>query len=327
LTAPARGIVGDYFGTRDGEAFAASGFRNFAPFFGAANTTTLTKKGEWISELSHNAMRFLAAGRRRRLLGRLGLGTVAAAALGGIVWLAWTPVRDAWLRHEALRISPAVRLAGGPALVGPDNRRVTFPPLRVDIHEVTNQQYRYCVQALRCSPPEEPAADARFASGDRTLPVVWVTAYDAEQFCTWLGRRLPTEPEWERMARGTDGARYPWGNAPPEAGQVNATVGARPPGHLMPAGSAVFRSGDSSDRVEQLIGNVQEWTATLASYAGDSRRVIQQGDWNRRDRVPGLVIIGDGYLDSAYPVVASRIVVDPTDANEETGFRCVATTN
>jgi hypothetical protein len=279
------------------------------------------------SELSHNAMRFLAAGRRRRLLGRLGLGTVAAAALAGIVWLAWTPVRDSWLRHEALRISLTVRLAGGPALIGPDNWRVTFRPLRVDIHEVTNEQYRYCVQALRCSPPEEPADDARFASGDSTLPVVWVTAYDAEQFCTWLGRRLPTEPEWERMARGTDGVRYPWGNAPPKPGQVNAPVGARPPGRLMPADTPVFRSGDSSGKVEQLIGNVQEWTATLASYADGTRRIIQQGEWNGRDRVPGLVVIGGGYLDPANPVVASRVVFDPTNANEETGFRCVVTTN
>src|SRR5581483_4323908 len=52
LTAPERGIVGDYFGTRDGEAFAASGFRNFAPFFGAGRTTTLTNKGAWIDTLS-----------------------------------------------------------------------------------------------------------------------------------------------------------------------------------------------------------------------------------------------------------------------------------
>jgi hypothetical protein len=290
-----------------------------------ANAVELASRHQ--HELSRNAMRFLAAGRRRRLLGRLGLGTAAAAALAGIVWLAWTPARDAWLRHEAQRISPTVTLAGGPAIVGPDNRRVKFPQLQVDIHEVTNQQYRYCVQALRCSAPLEPASDARFAHGDHDRPVVWVTAYDAEQFCTWLGRRLPTEPEWERIARGTDGSRYPWGNTPPQPSQVNATVGARPPGHLMPADSPGYRSGDSSDKVEQLIGNVQEWTATPGDYIGDTTHIIQHGNWNGQDRVPNLIVIGGGYLDPATPVVASRIPATPTTVNEETGFRCVATTN
>ena len=117
-------------------------------------------------------MRFLAAGRRRRLLGLLGLGIVAVAALGGVVWLAKTPVRNAWLKHEAEVLSPEVRLAGGPAIVGPGGRRVTFPPLLVDVHEVSNQQYRYCVQAQQCAPPYEPADDAHFAEGDRSLPVV-----------------------------------------------------------------------------------------------------------------------------------------------------------
>ena len=146
--------------------------------------------------------------------------------------------------------------------MGPGHRRVSFPPLLVDVHEVSNQQYRYCVQALRCAPPEEPYGNARFANGNRNLPVVFVTAYDAVQFCSWLGRRLPTEAEWERAARGTSGARYPWGNAWPEQGQVNAGVDHLPHG-LVPAVSPAFARGQSKDGVEQLIGNAAEWTETL----------------------------------------------------------------
>ena len=70
------------------------------------------------AELSKNAVRFLAAGRRRRRLGLLGVWIVAAGALGGIVWLAKTPVRDAWLQHEAEAFSPQVRVLGGLAIVG-----------------------------------------------------------------------------------------------------------------------------------------------------------------------------------------------------------------
>ena len=199
-------------------------------------------------ELSQNGVRFLAAGRRRRRLGRLGLAILAVAALAGVAWLAKTPVRDAWLRHQAEGLSPVMKLAGGPAIVGPDSRRVTFRTLVVEVHEVSNQQYRYCFQAQQCPAPEEPFGDAHFADGDRHLPVVYVTAYDAARFCTWLGRRLPTEPEWERIARGTDGARYPWGNAPPESSQVNAIVGNRLPATLKPVDSSAFRRGRQPGR-------------------------------------------------------------------------------
>jgi energy-coupling factor transporter ATP-binding protein EcfA2 len=290
-----------------------------------ADALEITARHEY--ELSQNAAKFLAAGRRRRLFGWLVLGIAAVTALTGVAWLAKAPVRNAWLRHEAEALSPEVRLAGGPALVGSGDRRVMFPPLLVDIHEVSNQQYRYCVQASRCAPPDEPAGDAHFANGDRSLPVVYVTAYDAEQFCTWLGRRLPTEPEWERIARGTDGALYPWGNAPPVFGQVNSAVGDHHPNALAPVDSPVFRSGDSKDGVEQLIGNAQEWTASRAGYAADKVHVLVLGNWNGTDRVTGLAIIGGGYLDGVTSVEGSLTVSEPNLPDAETGFRCVAPTN
>jgi len=274
-------------------------------------------------ELSQNAVRFLAAGRRRRLLGLLSLGIAAVVALGGIVWLAKTPVRNAWLKHEAETLSPQVRVAGGPAIVGPGGHRVTFPPLLVDVHEVSNQQYRYCVQAQQCAPPYEPADDAHFAEGDRNLPVVWVTAYDAVQFCSWLGRRLPTASEWERIARGTDGAAYPWGNAPPEPGQANIILGNLKPRGLVPVSSAAFRSGDSTDGVEQLIGNAREWTATQSKYS-PAGTVVLLGNWDGHTRVGSVAAMGGGYLDDAASVPDSPEPTDPSYADQETGFRCVA---
>ena len=277
-------------------------------------------------ELSQNATRFLAASRLLRLLVRLGLATVVAAALAGIAWLAKTPVRDAWLRHQAEALSPTVTLPGGPAVVGPDDRREIFSSLRVDVHEVSNQQYRYCVQALRCPQPDEPANDANFAGGDRHRPVVWVTAYDAAQFCTWLGRRLPTEPEWERIARGTNGAKYPWGNAAPRPGQVNTLVSGRRPGTLARVDSPAFRGGDSANGVEQLIGNADEWTATQARQ-GPRNTVILLGSWNGTKRVDGLVVIGDSYLDAPLDVVDSRVIDDPSNPDDITSFRCVAPAN
>jgi energy-coupling factor transporter ATP-binding protein EcfA2 len=273
-------------------------------------------------ELSQNARRFLAAGRRRRLLGLIGLWIVVIGALGGVVWLAKTPIRDAWLKHEAEVFSPQVPLPGGLAIVGPGKRRVTFPPLLVDVHEVSNQQYRYCVQAQVCPEPDEPVGDAHFAEGNRKLPVVFVTAYDAAQFCSWLGRRLPTEAEWERIARGTDGARYPWGNASPGPGQVNAIVGSHEPDALVPVEAPAFESGKSRDGVWQLIGNAQEWTATLARTVNN--HIVLLGNWNGRDRVSLLVVMGGGYTDNAPSITRPTNTLEPGQPDPETGFRCIA---
>ena len=214
-----------------------------------------------------------------------------------------------------------------PAIVG-NGKKVTFPALLADKHEVTNQQYRYCVQAQQCAAPDEPAGDAHFADGDRALPVVYVTAYDAAQFCSWIGRRLPTEPEWERMARGTDGAPYPWGNTSPRPGQVNAAVGDHQPNALVPADSAAFGSGDSKEGVEQLIGNAREWTATRVranTHSRTGRPLVMQGTWNGHDRVLALGIVGHGYEDNAATVQDSLEPYDPLTADSQTGFRCVTT--
>jgi hypothetical protein len=273
-------------------------------------------------ELSQNAKSFLAAGRRRRRLALLGVWIVAVGALSGVALLAKTPVRNAWLRHEAVAASPQVPLAAGLAIVG-NGRHVTFPQLLADVHEVSDQQYRYCVQAQQCAAPAEPANDAHFARGDRTLPVVFVTAYDAVRFCFWIGRRLPTETEWERIARGTRGAKFPWGNAAPKPDQVNAVVGGHHPSGLIPVDSAAVRGGRSRDGVEQLIGNVREWTATRARYNADGVLILQQ-DWKEHDRVLGLAVIGGSYEDLALGTRAS-FGMDPSTSDSQTGFRCVAT--
>jgi energy-coupling factor transporter ATP-binding protein EcfA2 len=273
-------------------------------------------------ELSQDATSFLTSGRRRRALALLGVWILATAALSGVVWLAKAPVRNAWLQHKAEAASPQARLTASPAIVG-NGRHVMFRSLLVDKHEVSNQQYRYCVQAQQCAAPDEPAGDASFARGDHTLPVVYITAYDAAQFCSWIGRRLPAEPEWERIARGADGASYPWGNAPPKPDQVNAGVGGRERKSLVPVGSTAFRSGDSRDHVEQLMGNVQEWTATRASRPGD--QVVLLGTWNGKARVPGLAVMGGGYLEEAATVTVALDVAPPNITDRQTGFRCVVT--
>jgi formylglycine-generating enzyme required for sulfatase activity len=252
---------------------------------------------------------------------------VAAAALAGVAWLAVAPIQEAWLKHQAAALSPAVRLAGGSAIVGPDHQRVAFQPLSVDVHEVSNQQYRYCVEARRCPQPEEPVNDAKFAHGDRSHPVVYVTAYAAAAFCSWLGRRLPTAPEWEWIAGGTHGTRFPWGNTRPKPGQVNAMFnGHQAVGGLVPVDAPAFSRGESPQGVEQLIGNAQEWSATRVL---DRNGIIKWlGNWNGRD-LADLAVMGGGFQDEVVMDIASAADLMNSSltniADGETGFRCVAT--
>jgi hypothetical protein len=264
-------------------------------------------------ELTPTATRFLTAARRRRVLARLAFGMAIALALAGVAWLAKTPVREAWLKYEALADSPRVPIAGGTVIVNPGDQRSVVPPLLADVHEVTNQQYRYCVEALRCAAPDEPFGEAKFANGDHRLPVVYVTAYDAADFCFWLGRRLPTEAEWDLIAYGTDGRLYPWGNTPPTHGQINDSSNG-----LMPADWAAYRSGDTRDEVEQMLGNAQEWTTTLA------KGYIPIGTWNGHSRVRLLIIKGGGYVDGPQ-LPDSPSNAAPYLSNQQTGFRCVTT--
>jgi formylglycine-generating enzyme required for sulfatase activity len=158
----------------------------------------------------------------------------------------------------------------------------------IDQTEITNEMYAKCVQAGGCSPPSNPSHfdDPNYADH----PVVYVAWQAANQYCKWAGRRLPTEAEWEKAARGTDGRTFPWGDTIDcslanywgnENGCVNDTT---------PVGS--YPDGASPYGALEMTGNVMEWVSTLfAKYpyeASDGRedpgasgsRVLRGGSWN-----------------------------------------------
>ena len=132
----------------------------------------------------------------------------------------------------------------------------------IDKYEVANARYQACVDAGGCTAPHDPSSATRtsyYGNPDYAgYPVINVDWGQAETFCAWEGKRLPTEAEWEKAARGTDGRIYPWGNQNPTCDLANGVVqGKRCVGDTSPVGS--YAAGASPYGVMDMAGNVWEW--------------------------------------------------------------------
>lgn len=174
-----------------------------------------------------------------------------------------------------------VFVPAGPFVMGEaqEQHTVTLPGYWIGQCEVTVGQYRkYCEAAGQEMPPGQ---------GEDTHPVVNVTWAEAAAYALWAGCRLPSEAEWEKAARGTDGRMYPWGNTWDPA-RCNTNEGG--PGRTAPVGS--YPNGASPSGCLDMAGNVWEWTSTKhkpfpyraddgrEEPGGGDERVPRGGGWN-----------------------------------------------
>ncbi len=244
------------------------------------------------------------------------------------------------------RVGAMVRIPGGTFLMGSNDgdaderpvHAVNVAAFALDQTEVTVQAYEECVSAGACHEPSryEPTqgnwqifCNWRHPDGRARHPINCVDWNQATTFCGWAGKRLPTEEEWEYAARRGN-RKYPWGDDPPNERLVNAcgsecvadgVARGFPSRASIPWGSDAwpetapvgsFPAGASIDGVQDLIGNVWEWTSSgYSSDYGKERtndaRVFRGGYWSGS---------------ATYLRASSRVRLEPTYRSGSLGFRC-----
>jgi len=212
-----------------------------------------------------------------------------------------------------------VSIAGREFLMGDNSsglpqHKVTVESFFIDRFEVTNQQYQRFVKDIGHTAFPATWQDDNFAADSAFHPVSGVSWEDALAYCRFVGKRLPTEAEWELACRGAENYPYPWGHYPL---WWNANVKGNYCGSTLPVGGYSL-AGDSPYGVADMLGNVIEWTSSIAAgypyRADDGREDLANTEaW----RISRGGMYGDNLLGCA-----GRIAALPYSRAAGIGFRC-----
>jgi iron(II)-dependent oxidoreductase len=240
-----------------------------------------------------------------------------------------TPVPTQEAATVEATATPAVtdvmaEIPAGPFTMGTDNgspdegpaHEVDVPAFQMDKFDVTNADFAIFVQATGYETYAEknetgPTWRDKYSAGKENHPVVFVTWNDAVAYCDWLGKRLPSEAEWEKAARGPQDFVYPWGNDwdPSKANVKESGLrGTTAVGSYPPNSYGLF----------DMAGNVWQWTGswyepypantTSDPYYGEQFRVVRGGGW---------------FEEAPQVTTYNRNAADPNaTAHDDLGFRC-----
>ena len=205
---------------------------------------------------------------------------------------------------------------------GDENERpahsVNLEDYYIDLYEVTNRQFSFCLVQGPCNPPEENSSNTRsIYFGDQQydeFPMLGLSWDQAQAYCEWRGARLPTEAEWEKAARGTDDRAYPWGDelSCDYANYFNCntkdttTVGSYP-------------DGTSPYGLFDMAGNVWEWVSSAywpyPYNSDDGREYIYSQDLR--------VLRGGSWNDHSHALrTVNRLEEQRSAHRNDVGFRC-----
>lgn len=187
----------------------------------------------------------------------------------------------------------------------------------IDQVEVTNSMYARCVKSGSCTLPvisQNPYYENWIY---RNHPIVYVNWYQANEYCTWAGRRLPTEAEFEKAARGTEKNKYPWGNEAPNprlANYADSLIGTTVSVYHYPFGASPYGALN-------MVGNVREWVADWysESYYAESPSLNPLG---ANDGTERSMRSGAYDADANEIFTTTRYKHQPQSAGLSRGFRC-----
>lgn len=283
------------------------------------------------------------------------LGLAASLIVASVAWgldtqditIEWTPEgKHLAMERAALPTEdPMVRIPSGEFLMGSvrqtdrnaypaelPQRRVWLDAYEIDKFEVTALQYLKFVVAT----DRQPLLDWRYDGGNfqesmANHPVMHVTWFEADAYCRWAGKRLPTEAEWEKAARGEDGRIFPWGNQMAGLSRANyGRTGLSGPVRDRPERLLLYPPIISVDKYEnsvspyglhQMAGNVAEWVADWYD------REYYKSATNRNPKGPESgthrAFRGGGWIDSTPTVRAAQRNGSPPETKMNwLGFRC-----
>lgn len=237
--------------------------------------------------------------------------------------------------------APMILIPAGPFTMGsndglPNERpehSVTLDAYYIDQFEVTAGRYQQFIESAKRDLP--PTWDDEAAQTMSNLPAVGMSWTDAAAYCKWAGRRLPTEAEWEKAARGTDGRRYPWGHMQPfvDIANYNRGVWVSDAITLVPVNSGLEgmsvrhglkQGGKSPYGLFHMAGNAAEWVADWydREYYQKSPEKNPMGPSQGEKRV----LRGGSWADLPAALrVTARFSAEPDYEDRTMGFRCAMT--
>jgi formylglycine-generating enzyme required for sulfatase activity len=244
----------------------------------------------------------------------------------------YQPPSTSWDPTTAVAVT-TVNLSGGTFTVGEVTRLVTFPDaFELDITEVTAASYSACVTASACTAPGTGNACTWNVSGLESHPINCVSNSQAADYCSWVGKRLPTQQEWEYAARYSDPTthKYPWGNSTADY-NTKCNFSVTTDGYVATAPVGSYPAGNSALGLQDMAGNVWEWTSSPACFneTGPCTNCPVGGCANACDVCGSFdrVFKGGGFTHAlANARSAFRYYNDPSYSTDILGFRCAKTT-
>jgi formylglycine-generating enzyme required for sulfatase activity len=262
----------------------------------------------------------IAAGFKRAVWKRALTAVLIAAIPAALFYLAGSLGKESVGKDGA----PMVLIPAGNFFMGDDEesprRAIYVDAFYLDQYEVTVARYAEFLKATgNLKKPADWPEDNLKDFGN--FPVIGVDWHDAESYCRWAGKRLPTEAEWEKAARGNDGRKYPWGDDAPTSSHARFAIS---------GSNSVYRDGISQVGnhpkgvgpfgVYDLAGNAWEWIADWYSPSF-SRAEVQNP--KGPDSGTAKVLRGGGWSDGAERITTTkRMYANPQERAEDIGFRC-----